>query len=525
MGTTPWGRIERKAPAHHGPRFGRLALFGAAAACLLLIRNGHVWASLGVAATVLGITQASRLSPRLAGEAESTLAGFARATSHAVGAGLSWLLLSLAYVLVFVPLAAVTAVFRRRPREARRDGWVPRVQPVPPGSRRRTFGAEPLRAPAARTSPLLKVIAVVVSVAVIDVAAGAILAGSGVLPGTRGEIRTSITEGIQATMSAAPVGAEPWASQFGQDLAAFELQEPTYVPFVLRDFGEFHGTDLNTTDEERVSYQPTSGEGVEPLHVAFLGGSAMFGVGQRDGHTIPSEFARIAEARGIPLDVHNYGFPGWVSWQEFLYLERLLAAGRRYDLIVVFDGFNDFLVQTNQISRDPTHFGVGAIQGLLSEFHREHDVEPGFLDGVNELVKAYQRNSAIARFIDHLDGEATDPPGVVADEAADPGRQADATVAIHRRAQRRISDLADDDRTPVHFFWQPQRGGWPTRVTSRLSPNVSDLSDVFAGREDDLYLDEVHTNEEGARIVAEAMWAELGPGLEDQSGFRTRGTA
>jgi hypothetical protein len=67
----------------------------------------------------------------------------------------------------------------------------------------------------------------------------------------------------------------------------------------------------------------------------------------------------------------------------------------------------------------------------------------------------------------------------------------------------------------VRFFWQPQRAGWPSAITDRLPPDVVDLSAVFDGSEDDIYIDEVHTNELGARIVAEALWAELGPELAD----------
>ena len=69
----------------------------------------------------------------------------------------------------------------------------------------------------------------------------------------------------------------------------------------------------------------------------------MFGLYQRDEHTIPSEFARLAEADGIPLRVVNYGSLAYVNWQEVLLLEQLVTGGSEPDLAVFYDGFNELV--------------------------------------------------------------------------------------------------------------------------------------------------------------------------------------
>ncbi len=61
------------------------------------------------------------------------------------------------------------------------------------------------------------------------------------------------------------------------------------------------------------------------MSVWFFGASALFGDGQRDDHTIPSEFARLAEADGIPVEVRNYGRPGIAMWQELELFEQLVV--------------------------------------------------------------------------------------------------------------------------------------------------------------------------------------------------------
>ena len=59
----------------------------------------------------------------------------------------------------------------------------------------------------------------------------------------------------------------------------------------------------------------------------FFGGSSMFGVFQRDEHTIPSDFAHFAAAAGIPVKVWNFGEIAYVNWQEMLQFEQLVTRG------------------------------------------------------------------------------------------------------------------------------------------------------------------------------------------------------
>ena len=79
------------------------------------------------------------------------------------------------------------------------------------------------------------------------------------------------------------------------------------------------------------------------LTVWFFGGSAAFGIGQRDEHTVASELVRIAEADGVRLEVRNFGAPAWTLWQEYeAFAARLIDPDeRRPDIVVFYDGFND----------------------------------------------------------------------------------------------------------------------------------------------------------------------------------------
>src|SRR5690606_19875732 len=127
----------------------------------------------------------------------------------------------------------------------------------------------------------------------------------------------------------------------------------------------------------------------------------------------------------------------------------------------------------------------------------------------------YRRVSAAARLWDRYLG---DPPApATGTPPPDPGAAVDAALDVHARARVLAEVLAEEHDLPVRFFWQPRRGGWPAEVLDRLPPEVTDLSGVFDDLpEDSVYIDaDVHTDEDGARRLAEALWAEVAADLEE----------
>jgi hypothetical protein len=105
-----------------------------------------------------------------------------------------------------------------------------------------------------------------------------------------------------------------------------------------RNVEVYLGDHVNLVDGRRVTYTP-----VEPeLEVWFFGGSTMFGIGQRDDHTIPSVVAKLAEMDGIRIRATNFGVNGDVNWQETIRFAELLPTARPApDLVVFYDGWND----------------------------------------------------------------------------------------------------------------------------------------------------------------------------------------
>lgn len=77
-----------------------------------------------------------------------------------------------------------------------------------------------------------------------------------------------------------------------------------------------------------------------PVRVFMFGGSTMFGMGARDGHTIPSLVAARLGG-GVPVEITNFGQPGWVMGQGVAELSEQLKRNNLPDIVVFYDGVND----------------------------------------------------------------------------------------------------------------------------------------------------------------------------------------
>lgn len=75
--------------------------------------------------------------------------------------------------------------------------------------------------------------------------------------------------------------------------------------------------------------------------VYVFGGSAAWGWGARDEHTIPSQLSRLLNAQAPRFRVYNYAEPAYTFTQGVLYLILKLREGSRPDYVIFYDGFND----------------------------------------------------------------------------------------------------------------------------------------------------------------------------------------
>lgn len=346
------------------------------------------------------------------------------------------------------------------------------------------------------------------------IAVGAV--GATLLPrlADRGPDDDAIPEQLRgATFNAfdsAALADADWKDAAGPEFAAASGGQ-TYTSYVGNSLRDFEGRYVNVRDRQRRSYRPAETPDAQTLDVWFFGGSTMFGFSaQRDLHTIPSEVVRLAEDDGVTVHAHNFGAPGYVNMQETVLAAQLLAAGGRPDLIVFYDGINDMALEFQQayggigVPGDPSDLTAFSYRRLLAGQLTGSDQPPAPITPVPDLGRPPRANAVI-----------------------------DALVDAYGRGVELATALGDHYGIPVLHFWQPdlfnkvelvageeevvERLGMDAfryeavariarAIVPRLPGAAIDLSHAYDGIDEPVLTDQVHTNELGARLVAEAMY-------------------
>lgn len=250
-------------------------------------------------------------------------------------------------------------------------------------------------------------------------------------------------------------------------------------------------TDLRyTTVTDGARWTPTSVPGA-PV-VWFFGGSTMFGIGQRDEHTIAAEVARLAASEGTPIDARNYGVSAYVAWQEAVLLGRLMAGSERPDLIVFLHGVNDY-------SQTCRHLAAGIAP--LTRTNPVTDPELASLDeppaidcwedpeATGEVIASVV-DAAMAEARDHADGVPVVEFWQAMPQAREPSP-----------SDEGLMERIGEDRASFRGSAAP----YLAAIAADPTPGI-DLTDVFDTYDGPVFFDWAHTNEVGAQLVAEAMW-------------------
>ncbi len=535
-------------------------LWGALYALAGLLMAGLLWATghpvpgAILSALILLGGAAAALFPRLARAADR-----ARETVQRVaGRVLAVVLLGGVQVFVFFPASLVLWILRIDPLAPRGDrGRSGYWQPAAPGAlrplHRRQFTYEPDRLVARRERGGRRLRAAVGAAALLllaDLAGGAVLHRldhSGDAAPSRARQSLLVLPHIDAGRG------DPWLPELAREIDRV-WYDKHFDPFLGWAMpGTFAGRWLNITDGVRRSYEPRGGRG-RTVTVDFLGGSALFGLFQRDDRTIPSDIARLAEADGIRLRVANYGRMAYNNWQESLLLSQLVASGRRPDLAVFYDGNNELVSQFRLGPHlDPQHQEAHEYARRIGfgQYGEARLVGPAPGSRLSRLADSWKDLSAIVWLERRLRGVPTEEtpatqsftPIWIANQVLLARTAGIGAAAVYGSGVRLTRTLARGDGFRTAMFWQPivyskpvVRGeeaasgslgtdpsAWRIAYTvaqRRLAPGVFDIAGALDRVRRPVMFDFVHTNEEGAEVVARAMYRRLRPML-----LRLRGGA
>lgn len=323
--------------------------------------------------------------------------------------------------------------------------------------------------------------------------------------------------GVDPLADTPAMAGAPWSRELFEETNAARA---VYWPFTELRFTDFSGEFVNVSSWRRRTYvAPDLADGAAPV-IWMFGGSTTWGIGQRDLHTIASEIGRLSEAAGSPAVVVNYGQRTWTHFQEMLLFEQELARLPAPDMVVFYDGINDINSYDPDYAGVPNHVFSPVFDQLMTS-GRAVAPEQSLLDATTD---AYLRSSALARAVGALrGGDDTETNDRIA-TTTDPGAEnaaldfrtaARSVMDVYARGRTLSGALAEQHGVEPFYFWQPtDYGGAMNLFTQReLDEPTIDLTDALDDHRD-VYIDGNHTNEAGARIIAERIWDSLQPSAE-----------
>jgi hypothetical protein len=324
-------------------------------------------------------------------------------------------------------------------------------------------------------------------------------------------------------------GADWAAAYFDEFHRAVRVDWKPYVEWWQRPFLGTH-----VTIDER-GLRPTPGEtgaAADAIRILCFGGSTMMGMGARDEHTIPAALARQLGELGHSVAVTNYGQLGHNSTQETITLQQLLKAGGRVDIAVFYDGVNE-MACAEQTGRADGLFNEArrrAEFNLLLPERRRELIVAGMMAAAPRTLRRLRRVTGLA-----LHGPLPAPPADLS--RIDIAGLARDVIAVYAENLRLIRMLAREYGFRPLFFWQPvittktsktvDEARWERDYTHNpvaraqlykaiiderrgshelaQADDTVDLSALFDGWSDPVYIDLYHLAETGNAAVAEAM--------------------
>jgi len=323
---------------------------------------------------------------------------------------------------------------------------------------------------------------------------------------------------------------------FSHEFVAESLREPegwTTPPGTILVFpNEFHGKWFNvdtlppTGLRYRRTVNPPATE--KPVKkVLFMGGSSVWGAEVPDDLTIPSLLAKLLNERSSEFryEVLNAGVTSVNSRQEVARLQHEFEKGLKPDLVLTLDGGNEVTLGVYYGFSEGTVFGPTAVKARQA------------LNLMPHHIFNWSRRRAEVKSIEN--GERISPAAMKPQEKRDANRRR--TVEEYAANLKAMNKLCQQHGARFVAFLQPSlytsdvnpndpdvkqarelsERAWPEldvayretmpdlqRVVQELRGQglaVYDLTGVFSGKKEPLFLDFGHVNSKGNLILAEQI--------------------
>jgi len=306
-----------------------------------------------------------------------------------------------------------------------------------------------------------------------------------------------------------------------------------WQPYVHWRREAYNGEYINIDNKGiRKTWQPefpdlTKGK---PFQIFVFGGSTIWGTGARDDFTIPSQLAKQLAKKGHMVEVTNLGESSYTSTQEVLTLMDQLRQGKRPDLVIFYDGFNDATAALVQ-----NRAGIP-----FNEQHRKNEYNMHKKKLSTLLREHVWPKMALKRFIQSLAASLRSR-----DEFSyhnlNSEKLAKEVVDVYRFNLELLQNMQNRYQFTLLNYWQPNifdksrltpyeekqthlypefdLKGFYREVNQELaaagleqhSPFFHDISGIFQNTREPVFVDLIHLGERGNQIIAARMMEDILP--------------
>lgn len=272
------------------------------------------------------------------------------------------------------------------------------------------------------------------------------------------------------------------------------------------------------------------------VDIYMFGGSTMWGTGARDEYTIPSQLTKLLANKNIYPQTINYGESSFTSSQGLLTLISELRSGKRPDVVIFYDGFNDATAALIQ----------GEAGLPYNEHHRKSEynvhkksIATTFIDhlwsklSIKRFTTSLSRYFSVTTRVEQTDVERAKLAKAVADYYIENllmlqalAKQYQFTYFAYwqpnlfdkrqQSAYESSQKVSYQEMRLGSFYHQVNRYLEQSVVEKNYQGHFANISNVFAEVDAPMFVDLIHLGESGNLAIAEKMVDEVALALTQQ---------
>lgn len=339
-------------------------------------------------------------------------------------------------------------------------------------------------------------------------------------------------EGLLHLLSAGK-HTHPSAAPLASEIA--DSNHVSWFPFAYWRVKPFSGQFVNVDDRGlRRTWSSAAQSQVKPFKIFMFGGSTMWGFGNRDNGTIPSQLAKLLYQHHLDAEITNFGQIGYVSSQEVIALMRELQKNNVPDLAIFYDPGNDvYSAYENREAGVSLNEPNRAEEFNLLNSERQGDL---FRDAFLAFVKSWKLYHVAERITRRSAVHPMTRSDYLTPDSAD--LLARHTVAVYAENEKIVKTLAKGYGFNVLIYLQPsillkktltpEERRMEESVTPaerdfflkayenfqrfsdpRKNPEVHDISLIFQNEPKRCYTDGAHITDAANKTVAARMLKDI----------------